>query len=716
MKESEFDCEIVGMSFLIGGGCEWLPLRRGLNVFYGLNGAGKSTVLKELADFFSGSSEVDSRSRVYLRFPRAAERLRNASQESRDDETEKLIKTVKDFFGPPDSLEEVASSLGDNVKYPALRSGYFYVQQSGRGIAGFTIGYALPIDGSSVRLPKEYVPSRSEFTPRHLDVPATSRERADFPTKEWTEWLSRLHRSEETKPTDVDFDALKKAEALATYARDQIVDEEGDEDKRWEVPLLRHCETNAGFVPICPFLINGLINDGRFADVFDVDGALQQKLVESTGKHLGRITGAATAADLPEDAVQSLAKAAQTVYDGMLIDAPRLRLSRPVGAETFTQAPFRWQASEQDDAAAPAYDLGTLSSAQHRWAAFSIAESVSETIRNSWHPRPDEVLRIVVVDEPEAGLHRVAEAQMAEGLAGYATQTGAYVIAASHSPMLLDDPRAHIVEVTRLPAKKAPGQGDPQARPSVRLSVLDAPAKESMKRLGLHPSDLLRRIRYFVLVEGEHDKIVLQTLFGDQLRKARAEVFPVRGGTNLKDGVDSRFISDFTDATLLAVLDGMRTRPGKEAWRRAKKVFASQGHDAAIEDLKQSLPSKKKSDPVENNFLRNYYSRALETGQESRVDFRGLSKPDIIMYLNCATFVPDATWDSLRTRYKEQSKATNFKSWLLQKYKIKIDNELVLKATLATQALGSIDPELTSIIDALDPHPTGGVDNPQHTA
>ncbi len=705
MSESEVDCEIVGMSFLIGGGYEWLPLRRGLNVHYGLNGAGKSTVLKQLADFFSGRSEVDSHSRVYLRFPRAAERLRNASQENREDETEKLTKTVKDFFGPPESLEEVASSLGVDVKYPALWSGYFYVQQSGRGIAGFTIGYALLIDGP-VQLPEEYDPSRSEFNQRYLDGPAPSGEGGVLYTEEWIEWLSRLHGSEGAKPTDADFDALKNAEALAAYARDQIVDEEGDEDKRWAVPLMRHCETNAGFVPICPFLINGLINDGRFVDVFDVDGALP--LAERTGKHLDHITDAATAADLHDDEVQAQAKAAQTVYDSVLMDAPRLRLSRPAGADTFTQAPFQWKASEQDDDAAPAYELESLSSAQRRWAAFSIVESVSETIRrDSLHARPDEVLRVVVVDEPEAGLHRAAEAHMAEGLADYATQTGAYVIAATHSPMLLNASSAQVVEVTRIPAKRALSPRDLQARPSVRLSVLTALDRESLDRLGLGPSDLLRRFRYFVIVEGEHELIVLKTLFGDRLISARAEVLPLRGGRSLKDSVDSRFICDFTDARLLAVLDAVNTGTAKRAWLSAKEVYASQDLAAAIEELKQRLPSTKKSDPAENGFLRSFYIRALETGRGERVDFSGLSKPDIIMYLDCATFVPDATWDSLLTQFEEKSSVGNFKQWLLQKYKIKIDNELVKKATLATQALGNIDPELTSIIDALDPRPTG---------
>jgi ABC-type branched-subunit amino acid transport system ATPase component len=70
-----------------------------------------------------------------------------------------------------------------------------------------------------------------------------------------------------------------------------------------------------------------------------------------------------------------------------------------------------------------------LSSAQERWARLAIGLASA----------PGYGLPVVFFcDEPEAGLRRLAERRLATGLQTLALRTGVSVLAATHSPLLLD--------------------------------------------------------------------------------------------------------------------------------------------------------------------------------------------------------------------------------------------------------------------------------------
>ncbi len=216
----------------------------------------------------------------------------------------------------------------------------------------------------------------------------------------------------------------------------------------------------------------------------------------------------------------------------------------------------------------------------------------------------------------------------------------------------------------------------------------------------MQPSDLLRRIRWFVLVEGEHDEIVLSETIGDQLAEARASMIPLRGGRNLKHSVDSRFLCDYTDARLLAVLDATRTEPMREIWRQAKSTNASVDFDAAKHYLIEALPGKEPR--TEEGFMREYFIEALKTGQESRVAFSGMSQPDIIMYLDPELFVKGSDWETLYQQFNTQLQqdkqpTKSFKPWLQKKYKLAITPEMV---RTAARQLDEIPPDIGAVVAA----------------
>lgn len=165
----------------------------------------------------------------------------------------------------------------------------------------------------------------------------------------------------------------------------------------------------------------------------------------------------------------------------MLPDAPEVLLAVNPPAIRFARPGVEW-------AFGPArLSLEDLSRAEQQWATRAINHALY------WHRREltqsTTALRpiITMIDEPEAALHRAAESQMAGSLVSLAEDPRQIIITATHSPELLDTPAAHVIEVQR-------GGGMLPGRSLVQ--TLDLADRDSLNRLGLAPSDLLRWPRY----------------------------------------------------------------------------------------------------------------------------------------------------------------------------------------------------------------------------
>jgi predicted ATP-dependent endonuclease of OLD family len=262
---------------------------------------------------------------------------------------------------------------------------------------------------------------------------------------------------------------------------------------------------------------------------------------------------------------------------------------------------------------------------------------------------------LVVLDEPEAALHRAAEAFLASGLAGLTARGGLTVVVATHSPELLDRPEAFLYQVQRADAERAS-----------RLVALDFAAKDALSHLGLLPSDLLRRQRGFLLVEGEHDFWGLDEWIGSDLRRLRVEILPFRGAGNLKSILDSRFLFDYTDAHLFTLLDALKTSIVSSAWRTACKLAKTHGSREAIDHIQSQL---KGLPGEEHKILASFLSRAIQDGCTDRLHPLGLTEPDVLDYLPVTGFVTDAaSWKELRDKLSSDSRkppsGTAFKKWL----------------------------------------------------
>lgn len=292
-------------------------------------------------------------------------------------------------------------------------------------------------------------------------------------------------------------------------------------------------------------------------------------------------------------------------------------------------------------------------------------------------------------DEPEAGVHRTAEADLALCLNSDAwlrtKQPGTYlssdhgrtIVVATHSPEFLGLANANLLHVD-----------GGQAR---QLGPVD---RASLALLGLRPSDLLSRIKTFLLVEGEHERIVFESLFSEELNQLRVGLVVARGGKNMKDIFDSQVLFDFSDARIVALLDNMDAGRVHSLWNRARDLAATGQVDEAGALVRSELP---RHGSGENRFLSQFLTRALEGGEHERVGAWGLHKEDIVLYLPPEAFGIRRTWEDALSTF-DASAGVSLKPWLGKKYGADFSLANVRKAA---ESLDQIPEDFTGLLTFL---------------
>jgi energy-coupling factor transporter ATP-binding protein EcfA2 len=364
----------------------------------------------------------------------------------------------------------------------------------------------------------------------------------------------------------------------------------------------------------------------------------------------------------------SLNDVANDIYASLLQDAPRLTLEVRKLGRWVVEGAMHWHVAygEYGSSKVP---LARLSRAETRWARIAVRRALDLT----------GVTTALIIDEPEAALHRAAERHMARGLDGLTT-LGPQVIVATHSPEVLNAQTTGLIHVSKSGDRTSVGQ----------MPVL---GPETLEKLGLSPADLLGLYRIFLLVEGEHDEIVIQALCGDFLEAARVKIIPVRGGSNLPGTVESQVLFDLSDAYLVAILDNVRTEEISAAWLEAQTRYLSGDVESAIEYLDGEFKKYKgKKGKEEYGWIGSWLSRALKKGVAARMNPWGLMARDIIEYLPVELLVPNAgkSWEELRQEHDSALPALDrtkrlhdFKTWLQHVYGADISVSNVRRAASA---------------------------------
>jgi ABC-type multidrug transport system ATPase subunit len=315
--------------------------------------------------------------------------------------------------------------------------------------------------------------------------------------------------------------------------------------------------------------------------------------------------------------------------------------------------------------------VNSLSNAENRWLRIAVNMSILEPT-------------MVLIDEPESGLHRKNEEKVSEVLSGSWTDSKLVCIA-THSPEFLN---REDIKIFRLANGK--------------INEFESSRNREIEALGLRKSDLLGLVSKFLVVEGEHEKIVFEKLFGEELQKSRIKILVARGAKNFSGVIDSNIVFDFTEADIFAVMDNLEAEEVQNVWNQSIKICKESNYVNAAGYLRNNLPNR---DSGESKFLSEFLTRALESNEYERFDVYGLTKPDIILYFPESSFFLKESWDNLRVEYTTQKNAwtgkqsfVDFKSWLKKNKGAKVGVGEIEKAL---ENLDQIPLDFTKMVNAL---------------
>ncbi len=284
-----------------------------------------------------------------------------------------------------------------------------------------------------------------------------------------------------------------------------------------------------------------------------------------------------------------------------------------------------------------------LSDAQRR--AYNLVLDLAQAEPNS----------VLLIDEPETALHRKAVGLLAERLNTFTKANGFPVIAATHSAEFLALEDAQLVHVARqFPSGKAK-----------LVEVERQQLGEHAEQLDLTVSEMLQLVRTFIVVEGEHDRLVIDGFIGDELQALGAEIVAMRGASKVVTLADAEVIFRYTDATVLVVLDAIDDPPAlAEMWTEVTRL-ARRGESSLAHGRIQQYRQDHRDPNYEERQILALAQQILDRGDPSRVRFFGFTAKDIIEYLDSEAFGLAENWDSLRVEYDAyRLKKGDFKSWL----------------------------------------------------
>ncbi|MEU8002187.1 AAA family ATPase [Catellatospora sp. NPDC049111] len=268
--------------------------------------------------------------------------------------------------------------------------------------------------------------------------------------------------------------------------------------------------------------------------------------------------------------------------------------------------------------------------------------------------RPRRIVR--VFDEPEAHLHPAAQRAAAAALQTLNDQ-GADVVIASHSPVFLDLPgwtRVHVSAVN--------GRARVETIGSRAVTAQSALAKQ----LGVNRGELLAGISGLLFVEGDHDRLVLERLYGDELKAAGLAVIRMFGTDNLLAVAELDFLDRYVDVPVFVLVDN------------AKVQRVHTGRMETDEERKLLALSR-------NSRQRGRKHRAV-----------GLDRPDITAYLNetavRAVYPGFAGWRTVLDSFRKRKSRPKFKVWLKENFGVELGSKNAIDEVLRVMVRDGLPP------------------------
>lgn len=390
-------------------------------------------------------------------------------------------------------------------------------------------------------------------------------------------------------------------------------------------------------------------------------------------------------------AAEEISIRASKYFSKLMPDAPLLVCEVRDLSQWGINEPFEWVAKEKfrnvHEAESIIHNVPilNLSNAQKRWAEFAIKLSMIKS--------DDQRPLLMVLDEPEAGLHRKAERQLASGITQITKEFGAKCLLATHSPIFLNDKNNNLIHVNR------------EDSGNTKIGTLPAELSDRLDDYGIDRSDLLQFVNKFVIVEGSHDVWVLEEMFGEEFQSAGVSVLALRGLAKLKllSALDSQFLFRFTGAEIIIFFDNDKKLLVQDVWYRACQAKdRNENFISILEELKSIAQSFGKS---QNEYLmiHDFCVQAINENSRGRVKFHGLSKGDIVDYFSPNAFISKSiahlNFDELRKQYdREKVQGQDFKAWLQKTFGAKFSEKNFKEAVKQSD---SIHPDFTSLLSLI---------------
>lgn len=658
-----------------------------LTVLYGLNGSGKTSILREAEAVLQGigpgqsSGAASRRSCLHIRITRLDERGRNLAMSP-------FESSLLDSLG--------ASDLDFNRLSPD------WVRRD---------GWHLAINDVLSRMPDLYPDWIWELPllaqQESIDfclVPTGTSERpawgtylsAQLSEDQWEALNEHSEKFRSTMATLLADPDVRHLEELKTL-RSPLID---FEDTFWtrlvagagqlERDYLAQWPTRFA-LPVAPLgevfdsPVHVISDRGTIGSITDVTNRMLVRLAEEHGE-LIEIADASTTEMNPQfsAAVAQLEKNANLFLEltGPHFFTLSLELKSP--SEWFVGEVPEWTATVDGHG----ISMGRLSGAELRWALASLQWALSGLDES----RP----QVFIIDEPERGLHRMRERELPQMLSGLRRNSeNLMVLAASHAPAFLDvrvDAALH--HVSRL-------RGYPSVLRNVDLGTSSL-TSETATNLGLSPSDLLQLTRVFVLVEGVHDEIVLNQLIGDDIRSAGGRILPINGAAHARSIADARILFDATDAAVVFVIDNVNGPDALRIWDNATQRYL----EGKRKDARAALVGLARLGSGGEVVWLQALGERFDANVLHRIRPIGLAKRDILCYLPVSKFVPgQITWERLESDFDKARGAgltkDNFKSWLTKARGARFSREHVEEAAKSMDSLPHEFTDLSLTIQGL---------------
>jgi putative AbiEii toxin of type IV toxin-antitoxin system len=155
---------------------------------------------------------------------------------------------------------------------------------------------------------------------------------------------------------------------------------------------------------------------------------------------------------------------------------------------------------------------------------------------------------LYVLDEPERHLHPRLQRAAAQWLGALTETEGVQVALVTHSVHFIRLPRQAQVYVRRT--------GSESTVQNVAPEQLDA-INEITRELGLDRGELLASVSLLLFVEGESDRIVLESLFSTRLRTAGIAVISMGGVTRSGGVLDAEMLLRWSSAQICVMFDDL---------------------------------------------------------------------------------------------------------------------------------------------------------------